>query len=108
MRTISVPYPFVRVTKHVEAERDQLRARIAELERQPIRWRPIAEAPKTAMVKDLESIQSKPLHPPCIPILWKPLQISDCCTIIDPTHFAEIVGPGGEVIEVEEREASRE
>lgn len=108
MRTISVPYPFVRVTKHVEAERDQLRARIAELERQPIRWRPIAEAPKTAMVKDL--LIWSGFHKIGINGGWSGFDWidSDCCTIIDPTHFAEIVGPGGEVIEVEEREASRE
>lgn len=36
----------------LEGERDALRARIAELERQPIRWRPISEAPKTAGAAD--------------------------------------------------------
>lgn len=40
----------MQLTRDAIEQCDKLRARIAELERQPIRWRPISEAPKDCEV----------------------------------------------------------
>lgn len=68
---------------------------LQRLERQPIRWRPISEAPKTAQVKDL--LIWSDFHKIGIPGGWSGFDWvdSDCCTIKGATHFAEIVGPEG-------------
>lgn len=73
---------------------DKLRARIAELERQPIRWRPIEEAPKDREV--LVWIDARNFWlAKCQNDVWIDttygLEMPE-----EPAHFAEIVGPGGE------------
>lgn len=71
---------------------------LERLERQPIRWRPISEAPKTAQTKDL--LIWSDFHRIAILGGWSSFAEdwvdSDCCIIIDATHFVEIAGPEGE------------
>lgn len=85
----------MQLTRDAVAMCDALRAQLREIEsapvRQPIRWRPISEAPKGREV-----------------VVWVPrhgiasahLYVDEWVGLIPPeprpTHFAEIVGPGGE------------
>lgn len=83
----------MQLTRDAIEQCDKLRAQVAELERQPIRWRPIREAPrrcaKWVIVSNgwcmfARKVRGKWFDETCAEITPQ------------PTHFAEIVGPEGE------------
>lgn len=84
----------MQLTREAVEQCDVLRARIAELERQPIRWLPIEEAPKDKDVflwsRHLGDAFSGSWHSK---FGWVDSQYNKLPNV---THFAEIVGPDGE------------
>lgn len=70
---------------------------ITELERQPIRWRPIAEAPSspTGFWPVLVWVGNGDGGRPHIAYRREGWVNRDGYTLPGPTHFAEIVGPEG-------------
>ncbi len=84
----------MQLTRDAIEQCDVLRARVAELEQQPIQWRPIAEAPKDKDVflwsRHLGDAFSGSWHSK---FGWVDSQYNKLPNV---THFAEIVGPNGE------------